>query len=246
VLAALALVLPLGLGGAISPVMLTEQTVLLAGAGGIRAGTFYAVGVLGTLLVIVGAIVLFGQAISLPTEPRLDASLDLVVGGVLLAVAAVVAALGRRRPSQSAHHEHRSLTGGAALPFGVFSMATNFTTLALVVPAAKEISSTEGALPGRLVLIVLLVALAGIPAWAPVVLTRAAPVAGHRVLTAVGDWTERPIGPPQPPPDRAVFAPEQVARQAQSRSCFLHVPACGVYRGGLCRPLSVFQGLDNP
>jgi len=52
VLAALALVLPLGLGGAISPVMLTEQTVLLAGAGGIRAGTFYAVGVLGTLLVI--------------------------------------------------------------------------------------------------------------------------------------------------------------------------------------------------
>ena len=40
-------------------------------------------------------------------------------------------------------------------------------------------------------LIVLLVALAGIPAWAPVVLTRAAPVAGHRVLTAVGDWTER-------------------------------------------------------
>ena len=188
-LAALALVLPLGLGGAISPVMLTEQTVLLAGAGGIRAGTFYAVGVLGTLLVIVGAIVLFGQAISLPTEPRLDASLDLVVGGVLLAIAAVVT--GRRRPSRSTHRPRHSLTGEAALPFGVFSMATNFTTLALVVPAAKEISSTEGALPGRLVLIVLLVALAGIPAWAPVVLTRAAPVAGHRVLTAVGDWTER-------------------------------------------------------
>jgi hypothetical protein len=191
VLAALALVLPLGLGGAISPVMLTEQTVLLAGAGGIRAGTFYAVGVLGTLLVIVGAIVLFGQAISLPTEPRLDASLDLVVGGVLLAIAAVVTALGRRRPSRSTHHLRHSLTGEAALPFGVFSMATNFTTLALVVPAAKEISSTEGALPGRLVLIVLLVALAGIPAWAPLVLTRAAPDSGHRVLTAVGDWTER-------------------------------------------------------
>ena len=170
-LAALALVLPLGLGGAISPVMLTEQTVLLAGAGGIRAGTFYAVGVLGTLLVIVGAIVLFGQAISLPTEPRLDASLDLVVGGVLLAIAAVVTALGRRRPSRSTHRRRHSLTGEAALPFGVFSMATNFTTLALVVPAAKEISSAEGALPGRLVLIVLLVALAGIPAWAPVVLS---------------------------------------------------------------------------
>ena len=190
-LAALALVLPLGLGGALSPVMLAEQTVLLAGAGGIRTGTFYAAGVLGTLLVIVGGIVLFGQAISLPTEPQLDATLDLVVGGVLLAVAGVVVALGRRHPSRDTHREHRSLSGRAALPFGVFSMATNFTTLALVVPAAKEISSAEGALAGRLVLIVLLVALAGIPAWAPVVLTRAAPVTGHRVLAAVGDWTER-------------------------------------------------------
>ena len=132
--------------------MLTEQTVLLAGPGGLKAGTRYAIGVLATLLVVVGAVVLFGKAISLPTEPRLNASLDLVVGGVLLAAAAVVVAL-RRRPPRPAgtHHERRSLTAGAALPFGVFSMATNVTTLALVVPAAKEIASTEGALAGRLV-----------------------------------------------------------------------------------------------
>jgi hypothetical protein len=190
-LAALAVVLPLGLGGAVSPVMLTEQTVLLAGPGGVGAGTRFAVGVIGTLVVVVGAIVLFGRAISLPTEPRLDASLDLVVGGALLAVAAVVVALGRRRGSRDAHRERGSLGDWAALPFGVFSMATNVTTLALVVPAAKEISSTEGGLAGRLVLVVLLVGLAGIPAWAPVALTRAAPEAGHRALTAVGDWIER-------------------------------------------------------
>ena len=121
--AALAVVLPLGLGGAVSPVMLTEQTVLLAGPGGLRAATRYATGVLGTLLVIVGALVLFGRAIAPPTEPRLDATLDLVVG--------------------------------AALPFGVFSMATNFTTLALLVPAAKEISSSESSPAARLVLVAL-------------------------------------------------------------------------------------------
>jgi Sap-like sulfolipid-1-addressing protein len=192
VLTALAVVLPLGLGGAVSPVMLTEQTVLLAGPGGLRAGTRYAAGVLGTLLVIVGALVLFGRAISLPTQPRLDASLDLVVGGVLLVVVAAVVGLGRRRhPPPHARRRRGSLTSRAALPFGVFSMATNLTTLALVVPAAKEISSAEGAFAGRLVLIVVLVGLAGIPAWAPVFLTRAAPDAGHRALAAVGDWIER-------------------------------------------------------
>jgi len=192
VLAALAVVLPLGLGGAVSPVMLTEQTVLLAGPGGPRAATRYALGVLGTLLVIVGALVLFGRAISLPTEPQLDASLDLVVGAALLAVAAFVVVLRRRRrPAPAAHHDHAALTSRAALPFGVFSMATNFTTLALLVPAAKEISSSESSPAARLVLVVLLVALAGIPAWAPVALTRAAPDAGGRVLEAAGSWIDR-------------------------------------------------------
>jgi hypothetical protein len=75
VLAALAVVIPLGLGGAVSPVMLTEQTMLLAGPDGGRAGARYAAGVVLTTFVIVVAIVLFGRAISLPTEPHLDASL---------------------------------------------------------------------------------------------------------------------------------------------------------------------------
>ena len=187
-LAALAVVVPLGLGAAVSPVMLTEQTVLLAGPGGTRAATRYAVGVVGTLLVIVGALVLFGRAISLPTEPQLDATLDLVVGAALLAVAAVVVAL-RRRPRP--HHEHATLTDRAALPFGVFSMVTNFTTLALLVPAAKEISSSESSPAARLVLVAILVALAGLPAWGPVALTRAAPTTAHRTLAAAGAWIDR-------------------------------------------------------
>ena len=96
-LAALAVVIPLGLGGAVSPVMLTEQTVLLAGPDGGRAGVRYAAGVVLTTFVIVVAIVLFGRAISLPTKPHLDATLDLVVGLVLVNVAVLVFVLGRRR-----------------------------------------------------------------------------------------------------------------------------------------------------
>jgi hypothetical protein len=78
-LAALAVVIPLGLGGAVSPVMLTEQTGLLAGPTvlGERCATppvcshhdrdrrrHRAV----------------RRAISLQTEPHLVATLDLVVG----------------------------------------------------------------------------------------------------------------------------------------------------------------------
>jgi hypothetical protein len=97
VLAALAIVIPLGLGGAVSPVMLTEQTVLLAGPDGGRAAVRYTAGVVLTTFVIVVAIVLFGHAISLPTEPHLDATLDLVLGLVLVNVAVLVLVLGRRR-----------------------------------------------------------------------------------------------------------------------------------------------------
>ena len=95
-LAALAVVIPLGLGGAISPVMLTEQTVLLAGPDGGRAAVRYATGVVLTGFVIVVVIVLFGRAISLPTEPHLDATLDLVLGLVLVNVAVLIVVSGRR------------------------------------------------------------------------------------------------------------------------------------------------------
>ena len=164
-LAALALVIPLGLGGAVSPVMLTEQTVLLAGPDGGRAGVRYAAGVVLTTFVIVVAIVLFGRAISLPTEPHLDASLDLAVGLVLVFMAVLVLVLGRRRsgsPSRKGDDDRRASDSGhagAAFPFGVFSMATNFTTLALIAAAAKEISRTDADIAAATVLVLVLVGL---------------------------------------------------------------------------------------
>jgi uncharacterized membrane protein YbhN (UPF0104 family) len=170
VLAALAVVIPLGLGGAVSSVMLTEQTALLAGPDGGRAGARYAAGVVLTTFVIVVAIVLFGRAISLPTEPHLDASLDLVVGLVLVTVAVLVLVLGRRRgesPSRKGGDDRRRASGShqarAAFPFGVFSMATDFTTLALIAAAAKEISRTDDEIATVAVLVLVLVGLVTTP-----------------------------------------------------------------------------------
>jgi hypothetical protein len=73
VLQVLAVVVPFGLASAVSPVMLIEQTVILAGPDGKRASTRYAAGAALTLLLFVSFLVLFGRAISLPQEPHLDA-----------------------------------------------------------------------------------------------------------------------------------------------------------------------------
>lgn len=184
-LGALAIIVPLAVAGAISPVMLTEQTLLLARRDGRRTGSLYAVGAVVTLLVLVVSMVILGRAIELPTEPRLSESLDLAVGAALLGLAALVVALGRRHPVPSTIRRTHPRVARAALPFGIFSMATNVTTLALMVPAAKVISSASVGLAGRTLLVGVLVAIASVPAWAPVVLTMAAPDVGERALEAI-------------------------------------------------------------
>lgn len=120
------LILPLGLGGSVSPVMLTEQTLLLAGPDGRRAGLQYAVGAALTLLVVVLAVVLFGAAASLPSEPRLDASLDLALGAILVLLAGLAYVWVRLHP-RVRHPQSPSKASRrrrAAFPFGAFSMAT--------------------------------------------------------------------------------------------------------------------------
>lgn len=186
----LALVIPFGLAGAVSPVMLTEQTVVLAGPGGRRAAVRYAAGAILTLLVFVSALVLFGRSIELPKDPHLDATLDIVVGAALLVVAL---ALQLRRPSgpKPAAPPRREMTAREAFGFGVVSMATNVTTLALVIPAAKEIAASDLELPGRAVAAVVLVVLASIPAWLPVALTVVAPGPADRGLRALGGLLDR-------------------------------------------------------
>jgi hypothetical protein len=184
VLKLLAAVVPLGLAGAFSPMMLTEQTVLLAAPGGRRAAAHYAAGAVGTLLAFATAIVLFGRTISLPQEPHLDATLDLVIGALLMLLATV---LRRRRNerTRSGPGAGGAMGDHAALGFGAFSMATNITTLALVLPAAKEVAASHAGLAARTVAITMLVMLASVPAWSPVLLTAIAPGPAERGLRAL-------------------------------------------------------------
>ncbi len=184
--AAFAVILPLSLGGAVSPMMLTEQTVLL-GASGRRAANLFALGATLTLLALVLLLVLLGGAIELPTAPKLNATLDIVLGVALLLLGAAVHLHGERLLPTRAERPaggRRSLATNpaAAFPFGAFSMATNFTTLALVVAIAKEISAADVDAAGRALLVGAVVAICSTPAWLPLDTSKLAPRAGRRAL----------------------------------------------------------------
>lgn len=191
----LTLLLPICLAGAISPVLLTEQTVLLAGPGGRRAARGFAIGAMVTLTLIALVLVLFGHAIKLPARPALSATLDVVFGLALVAAGVIVHAAGQSRARNPAPVADEAGTHGqrsrAAIPFGAFSMATNFTTLALVLVAAKEIAAADVETIGRLFLVLVLVVICSLPAWAPIALTMAAPRAGEAALDRLGRFIDR-------------------------------------------------------
>lgn len=182
----LAVVIPLAFAGAISPMMLTEQTVLLAGRDGRRVAGGYALGVGGTLLVLLSVLVLFGGSIALPEEPRLSASLDVVLGSLLVLVAAVLRYRRARTPKPEKSRD-RGLNPSHAVGFGVFSMATNFTTLAVMVPVAKEIAASDLDVLARLIVVCIVVVVAALPAWLPLAMTLVAPDPARRGLQALAN-----------------------------------------------------------
>ncbi|MGH3314518.1 MAG: GAP family protein [Nocardioidaceae bacterium] len=186
----LLVLVPLGLAASVSPVMLTEQTVLLAGPGGRRIGLLFAAGTALVLVVLVDAILILGRSLSLPRAPHLDASLDLAIGGLLL-VLAVALHLWRSPDRDTERRLHQRMSLPAAFAFGIFSMATNVTTIALVVPAAKEIAASHLAIWESLLAATLLVIAACLPAWGPVALEAAAPQTAGRFLDRLETFISR-------------------------------------------------------
>lgn len=177
----LTLVVPLGFAAALSPMMLTEQTVLLAGRDGRRSASRYALGTAVVTTVYLGVLVLWGHTISLPKRPTLSASMDIVAGVVLVLIAVAIQV---RQPARSKKPTRTEMGPRAAFGFGVFSMATNFTSLAVLVPAAKDVAADVANVFGRVALIAVLVVLATMPAWVPLAATGVAAGTAKRGL----DW----------------------------------------------------------
>lgn len=176
--------------------VLTEQTVLLTTAGGRRTASIYVVGAVLVLTVYVSLLLLFGNLISFPAHESFSASVDLGLGIALLLFASFLRHRGKvkaaRRVEKKEKKEARIAVGPVqAFGFGLLGMATNVTTLAALVPAAKIISDGDLALTDNAVLGLIVVVIASIPAWVPVVLTLIAPGPADRFLEALGDFFHR-------------------------------------------------------
>jgi len=192
VVATFLMMLPYGLVAALSPMMFAEQTLILSARHGRRVASAYAVGAVFTLFGFVSALVFFGRAVELPDDPSLSAWLDIVIGAVMLIAAALIHHH-RSRPVPSSTGKKVPSSGHfrAGLGFGVFSMATNFKALALMVPAAKVVVTSASILPERIVLVAVIVVIASIPAWLPLALTAVAPDSAERVLKAIRRFLDR-------------------------------------------------------
>lgn len=190
----LAETLPLALGAAVSPIVLAITVAMLTGEGrGPRAVAFL-IGAAIPLVAIAGLILIFGSRVSLQLPPGVLAPLDLVFAALLLFIGG--RALSRQLRGAPAgapgsHDEHRSVPPSRALAIGLGSMATNFTSLILFLPAMKEIAAATLPLDLRAIVAGLVVAIVLSTIWLPLALSFVAPRTVDAVLKDVAAFFEK-------------------------------------------------------
>jgi hypothetical protein len=188
----LASVMPLALGAAIAPTILTIELVTLGGkVAPRRRGWAIALGYeAGLLAWAVVAIALTRSIGGSDAEPEWTAFVRLLAA-VGLAIAGVVTLV--REPSDKPP-KHLSLDKPAlALFFGAGAavMLTNVTTLALFLPAVHLIGVSDVATEGRGAAFAIVAAITMIPALAPPLAVSIVGAPAERVLGAVNAWLAR-------------------------------------------------------
>ena len=184
-------VLPLAIGAACSPTTLIANLLVLSLPEHHRARSLMFV--LGnvvvlaafTTIVFVGLIptVRLGPPGSDPTEAVID-----LAAAALLALLAVREI--RHHPDPAKPKKTRRLPDGP-LPeffgFGVVMMVTNFSTLVIYFPAAKDISLSTVGLGGQVVATVLLFTITTTMVWVPTAFELVSPTTAMRMLGRLKD-----------------------------------------------------------
>ncbi len=165
--AAWGLVIPLALGAAVSPALLTLQLLILSGPQHqVQRAWMYTVGVAITVVMFIGLVATVGRGIVLASGSE-----DLVARVVKLAAAVGLALLGvrtlrrRDRPSEG----HRKLADAptvAFLPVGFGAMWLNLSSLVLMLPAV-HVAVNSSAPPDQTAAMLVLI---GVCAMAPALL----------------------------------------------------------------------------
>ena len=184
----IAAIAPITVLAAISPVIFLNASTVATNngfGGGLRfaLGNLVVLAALGTASMgLLGA-----SAAGLAARELASRDVDLVLAVLLLAYGAYLANKARSAPHPSVAAE---LPAGdpvptrGQFPFGVLSMATNFTTLPLYVSVAERLGAAGQPIVARVALLVAVTGVVLTPAWLPLALLRLSPdlvrVSPHR------------------------------------------------------------------
>lgn len=180
---------PLALGAAVSPAVLVAVVALLASGGRRVAGAFVAgAAAFTTIFTFACWLAMRSTVVGVASghHPRRAATIDLVVGGLLL-LWGLVRLVRRRghRDEPRPENPPRHLGGAAALGVGFVAMATNLSSLPLLFVAARLVAHAHLS-TGRAVLVLVVdIAVALMLAWIPLALAYVAPGASARILDSV-------------------------------------------------------------
>ena len=186
-------VLPLALGAAISPTILTIGIIILAGQHGRARMTIFAVVniVLMTAIAVIGLKV-FAHAVNSNSKDSVSAAsaaVDIVLGVVLILLGIRTWYHGesektdKPKDTDSALHPVRYVLLAAAFTL------TNFTTLILYGPALKTIALAKLPSGDEILITAVLIVIVTITAWMPLLASVIAPKPAGRVLDAVNTFT---------------------------------------------------------
>lgn len=189
----LAHVLPLALGAAVSPTILTIGILILAGQHGrLRMAIFTACNIgLMVVLAIVGLKV-FSHAVttnSSESMQSISATVDIVLGVVLLLLGVKMWIHGDSEKTEKPKETDSGLHPLRYALLGVAFTVTNFTTLVLYGPALKEIALAKLPSDEEILVTAILVAIATVTAWLPLVASVVAPKTATRILGDVKRFT---------------------------------------------------------
>ena len=187
-------VLSLALGAAISPTILTVAVVVLSGAHGrARMVVFTAANVLVLSAIGIAGLVVFTHSAGAgphPQQKSADAAIDAAIG-LILVILGFRSLL--KQPNASEQEEKPEASADPKLlrymMVGVVMMLSNFTTLALFLPADKDIALAHVAASQRALVLAVLIVVATAAAWLPLLLTCLAPNASRPALQSVSRFT---------------------------------------------------------
>ena len=196
--ALLARVIPLALGAAVSPALLTVAVLTISSPRrGVARGFALALGVLAAITVLTAlGLTVLSHTTSHPsaTKSAVSDAIDVTVGLVLLALA--LKSLLDRKPAQptgdapdSSHRAPMGLT--ATFAAGAALMVSNVTSIILYIPAMKEIAKSDVSDGAKAVTTIIVILITALPVLLPLAIRLVAPRSSQRWLASLNEFIGR-------------------------------------------------------